>query len=218
MIKGILFDLDGTLINTYDLYLEAYRLTARPYLNKDISEMEILKMKPTTERNFIEMVSPEAERNKAYERFLESYKHSHDSHFKGDYKGIPELLETLRDSGYRIGLVTGKSREAWDLTRKKIDLGNFEVVITDNDVIKPKPDPEGIQKALKMMKMDVHEVMYVGDSLVDYQAAKAANVLFSSAMWAKNDHEANRLKNKIEPDGSTLFLNAPAELLEHLQD
>mgnify|MGYP006300103019 CR=1 FL=1 len=216
MVRGILFDLDGTLINTYDLYMEVYRHAAKPYVNKELTEKEILDLKPSTEMNFLEMISPEEERDTAYQRFIESYTDWHDRYFKGIYRGISDLLHKLRHSGYRMGLVTGKSRKAWELTRQKLGLDLFEVVITDSEVDRPKPSAEGIRKAMKLMYLNHPEVIYVGDTLVDYQAARNAGILFATALWAKTSEETNQLKKQMHPDGNTLFLNHPEDLLHYL--
>lgn len=217
MIKGILFDLDGTLINTWDLYLEAYRLTARDYLKKEFSEEEIESMKLTTEMNFINRLIPEGKRREAYQRFLENYKKAHGSHFKGVYRGIHHMLEKLWNANYRLGLVTGKSRKALEQTHSELDLDIFEVIITNNEVSQPKPDPEGIHKAIEQMILGHNELMYVGDSIMDFQAARDAGIYFGAALWPKTTEEIRQIKEKIQPDHTTIFLKTPEDLLNHLQ-
>ena len=216
MIQAVIFDLDGTLINTWDLYMEAYRFAAKPYLKKEITEEEIIELKPTTERIFIEKISPEGEQKNAYQRFLDKYVNSHDHHYKGEYHGIIDLLTRLREKKYQLALVTGKSRQAWELTQEKLQLGHFETIITDNDVKRSKPDPEGALLALQKLNLKPEEAIFVGDTYVDYLVAHQAGMMFAAALWAKTDQEIRRIKEKMQTSNNTVLLQKPADLLAHL--
>ncbi len=67
------------------------------------------------------------------------------------YAGVPEMLTALRSAGYRLGIVTGKGRATWEVSRSLLRQGEWEVIITDDDVRTPKPDPEGVLLALRQM-------------------------------------------------------------------
>lgn len=218
MKKGILFDLDGTLINTWDLYIEAYKLTAQPYIRKPLKEQDIAFLKPSTEMEFINRLlsASETEKDSAYKRFITHYSNLHDRLFKGKYEGVDEMLDQLRGAGYRLGIITGKSRKAWNVTRRKSDLGTFDTVITDDDVDQSKPHAEGTFKALHDLRLDSSEVLFVGDTFTDYTTAKNAAVEYAAALWAKNKEELEEFKEKTAGDSNFFHLYEPDDLFDLL--
>ena len=216
-ISGILFDLDGTLVNTWDLYLEAYKLTVQPYVRKELTNKDIERSKPTPELHFIERVIPEKERDHAFKRFITHYGDLYDSKSGGMYEGISLMLQKIRQSGYSLGIFTGKSSQAWDITSRKEDIGHFDVVITDSDVDHHKPHPEGLQKAASGLELDVTNVLYVGDNLMDYHTAKDAGSQFAAALWSKSPEEKQVFREEAGKAGVRWFLNQPGELFDLLK-
>ena len=168
MITSVLFDLDGTLIDSWRLYMEAYTRTfeecyGRPF---DRSEtLELLGRRPRSETWLLRnLLGPDAQLD-AFELFLAQYRSLHDSHFDGPYDGILDMLRELRRQRYALGIVTGKSREAWTITETQAGLVPFDVVVTESDIATPKPDPEGLLKALSLLGREIGETLYIGDSL-----------------------------------------------------
>lgn len=185
--SAILFDLDGTLIDTYRLYLESYRLALEPYLGYSPVDEEFIRRHPSSERRFLaEWVGAE---NAAacHESMCRHYEALHATLCEGMYEGVREMLAALRSAGIPLGLVTGKGRRAWEVTSSAIDLGEFEVVITDDDVEAPKPHPGGLLAAAEHLGYPPGEIVYVGDSLADLEAGRAAGVIVGAALWPKTD-------------------------------
>ena len=211
-ISCILFDLDGTLINTWDLYLEAYRLTVQPYVRKPLTVEDIRHSKPTPELHFIERVIPENEKDHAFRRFITHYGNLYDSASGGIYTGVSEMLKKLREAGYPLGIFTGKSRMAWDITSRKENLGHFDVVITDNDVEHHKPHPEGLRKAAGMLNLDPSSSLYVGDNLMDFHTARDAGTFYAAALWSKSGEEKKEFRELAEKEGVRHFLEHPNDL------
>lgn len=216
MISAIIFDLDGTLINTWDLYIEAYRMMVQPYVRKTLTAQDIKSSKPTPELHFIERVVPEQDREHAFRRFITHYGNLYDSLAGGMYEGVSPLLERLRQSGYSLGIFTGKSRSAWEITARKEDLGHFDVVITDNDVEYHKPHAEGLRKAVGRLGLNHSAVLYVGDNLMDYHTARDGGTQFAAALWSKAAEEKEEYRATAKKEGVTWLLDSPDEIFEIL--
>jgi HAD superfamily hydrolase (TIGR01549 family) len=101
------------------------------------------------------------------------------------FPGITELLRKIRDSGRPLALFTGVEKNMMEYTLTPFKLAEFfEVRITADDILKSKPDPEGILLALSRIKADAKESMYVGDSPADMVAGRQAGVLTGAALWS----------------------------------
>lgn len=211
-IAGILFDVDGTLVNTWDLYLEAYRLVVQPYVRKPLHAEDIKRSRPSSERQFIQRMIPEKEQDQAYRRLISHYGYFYDELSGGTYAGIHDMLEKVRQSGYPAGIFTGKSRPAWEITNRKEKLGVFNVVVTDSDVEQHKPHPEGLEKAADLLGVAREGLLYVGDSILDYKTAQQAGVQFAAALWAKSPEEKMSFKKEAYHQGVDKFLLQPDEL------
>ena len=185
----VLFDLDGTLVDTYRLYMESFRATFEPHFRRRLSDAELLALDPYAEQRLLLSVLPETEFNEYFELFLTHYAHFHDPLFDGPYEGVMDMLRTLQAKGYLLGVVTGKSREAWRITSTRMEEEGFDdffdVVVTDDDVQLPKPSPEGLLLALDTLELAPEHALYIGDSQRDADAAAGAGLSFGVAVWAR---------------------------------
>ncbi|HEX6589208.1 MAG TPA: HAD-IA family hydrolase [Longimicrobiales bacterium] len=181
----VLFDLDGTLIDTKGLYLECYRRAVEPRLARRPSDDELMALRPRSELRFLGALVPPHELDACLADFWMHYDALHASHFGGVYDGVPELLSSLRAKGHPMGIVTGKSRRSWEITGPIAALGPFDVVVLDDDVPAAKPDPHGIRVALDRLGTPPARAIYVGDTMSDVLAARAASVLPVAAIWGR---------------------------------
>ncbi|CAN5816874.1 pyrophosphatase PpaX [soil metagenome] len=181
----LLFDLDGTLIDTYHLYLESYRRALAPHLGRAPTQAEIIARRPSLERRFLAEWIGEEQANACHATMREHYTALHGALGEGVYPGVPEMLAALRSAGYRLGIVTGKGRSTWEVSRPLLYQTEWEVVITDDDVRTPKPDPEGILLALRQMGAEAGDAVYVGDSVTDLDAGRRAGTRVAAALWPK---------------------------------
>lgn len=215
--RYILFDVDGTLINTWDLYMEVYWRTLQRFNGNHITKEFVLASKPTSELHFIKKhIGPEM-LDEAHTVMMDLYEELHDTMFGGVYAGVREMLGEVRRSGAVTGVVTGKSTRAWEITTSKINIGDFDVTIVDDDVELPKPAPEGILAALRKVNASPAECVYIGDTISDYKAAQDAGVRSITALWAKsNPSEKDEFVRRARDNGVREFVDHPEELIKRI--
>ena len=182
---AILFDLDGTLIDTYHLYLECYRRVLEPHLGYAPTDKEIIARNPTSERKLLVDWVGEKRGDACHAEMRRLYGELYHLKSEDAYDGVSEMLSAIRSAGYPMGIVTGKSREAWHVTQIYSGLGCFDVVITDDDVHAPKPDPCGLLAAAAALGAAPADAIYIGDSTSDLQAGRNAGMRIGAALWPK---------------------------------
>lgn len=216
--RALLFDLDGTLIDTWRLYLDAFRYALSPPLGRPLSEEDIVALSPSAERRLIERVAGGPAFEATFTRFLDRYAASHAGLFDGPYRGVPRMLAEAREAGVRLALVTGKSRAAWRITEREAGLPPFDVVVTDDDVTDPKPSPDGLRLALNALRLNPAEVLFIGDSLLDGEAARAAGVPFGAARWADPPRDQESFGSVGRYGGPMLTFTTPESVLALLRE
>jgi HAD superfamily hydrolase (TIGR01549 family) len=207
--RGVLFDFDGTLIDTWRLYLESFRRSLEPHFQRLLTDPEILDYQPIAERRLLHEIVERARFTDYFESFFSHYRSLHETHCDGLYQGTLDLLNGLRADGYTLGIVTGKSRAAWNITFGHSNLEPFDVVITDEDVTEPKPHPEGLVAALRAMDVEPSHAFYIGDSLLDCRAAHAAKIRFGAALWSKSPCELEPFRKAVGALGDALYFSDP---------
>ena len=217
MIRCVLFDLDGTLIDTWDLYIEAYIRSFEPHFKRRLSLEELLQLRPTSETRVFRRALTPPDAAAAHREFLCQYRNLHPTLFGGVYPGVPKMLAALRRLGLPLGLVTGKSRPAWEITASHAQLGPFDIIVTDDEVREAKPDPEGLSRALGTLNLPPSDALYVGDSVGDAQAAKAAGVPFAAALWPKSRDERKKFLPRVRAIGIWGAFATPDRLILDMQ-
>lgn len=214
VLRAVIFDVDGTLVDTWDLYLETYRRTLADFSGRLLSVEDVIALRPASEVRLFRAQVPDAH-EAAHARFLEHYDALHTTHVEGPYSGVAGMLDALRAAGLKLGVVTGKSRGAWRITASAIGLGEFDAVFADEDVRDGKPHPEGIVAALAALGVRPEEAVYVGDSPSDLAAARAAGVAFAGVLWPKSAGETGAWRRLVREQGGAVFAT-PAELAHTL--
>lgn len=184
--KYILFDLDGTLIDTNRLIVDSFKHTYKQHLDMDISEGEILKHfgEPliTTLRRY--SIEKSEDMLVTYKQFNESV---HD-----DYvtlcTGARECLEELSSLGCIMAVVTSKLGAVADRGLQLFDIKKyFEKVVAFEDTDRHKPEPQPILKALELLGAEKENAIMIGDSIFDIQCAKNAGVKSILVKWSAAD-------------------------------
>ena len=185
-MTAVVFDLDGTLIDTMTAAPAAYADTIRSLGGPDVSPADIVAgwhIGPTRAvlAHFLGRTISAGE--------LECFYH----HFEAavatvqPFPGVVQMLDALSRDGYRLGVFTSATRRAATLTLATAYLDRFfSTVICGDDVSKPKPAPEGLQLACRNLGANPAESAYVGDAQVDLACAKAAGAKAVRASWGSS--------------------------------
>jgi pyrophosphatase PpaX len=208
--ETVLFDLDGTLIDSGDLILASFQHATRTVLGRTIPD-EVLMA--NVGGHGIQAQMREFDEERADE-LVRVYR----DHNMGIYEsvrmfdGIEEQLERLRAEGRTLGIVTVKSRVTVEVTFSVLPLaGYFETVVTGDDTELHKPDPAPLLMALDRLGASSESAAYVGDSPFDIRAAKAAGMASIAVGWG-GIHPRERLEGEA-PDA---FVTEPGELSDVL--
>lgn len=182
-VNTILFDLDGTLVDTNELIIQSFLHTLREFIPKDYKREDVYPfMGPTLEDSFSQ-VYPEkvTEMVATYRAFNIG---EHDKYVK-EFDTVYETVKTLKEQGYKLGIVTTKVR---NVVQMGIDLARlnefFDVVVTMDDVEHAKPHPEPIEKALKLLDSKPEETIMVGDNYHDIEGGQNAGTKTAAVAWS----------------------------------
>ncbi|MCK9210479.1 MAG: HAD family hydrolase [Ignavibacteriaceae bacterium] len=184
---GVIFDIDGTLTSTNELIFSSFNHIMKKYLNKSMTNDEIISLFGPTEDQIIEdWFGVDAE--KVRREYYSFYKANHA--MADIYPGIKELLHLLKEKNVLLSIYTGKGREATLITLKKLGIYDyFDLIITGSDVKEHKPSPEGIEIFLDKYSLDKEKVLMVGDAPADIKAARAAGIKVASVVWDSYAYE-----------------------------
>ena len=209
--KAVIFDLDGTLIDSADLIRDSFRFASNKALGKVINDNILLKNVGTPLKSQMEKIN-----SKKTEELVTAYKEynrkMHDRMVR-NFPGMKNVLKKLEKEGIELGIVTSKGEE---LTVRALQLLGmtefFKVIVTADDVKVHKPEPEPVNVALKEIKIKKGSAIYIGDSPVDIRAGKAAGLETAAVLWGMFSKETLR---KEHPD---FYLEKPEEILKIILD
>ena len=207
----VLFDLDGTLIDSGPIILASMQHAVRTVLGREIP-VEELGTTIGGQGIVAQMTAIDADHA---DELLDVYK-EHNDGLHETLEAFDELLELLPGlcaEGRKLGIVTAKRHRTVDLALARFPAlaSSFDVVVAHEDTERHKPDPEPVLLAVEQLGGLPEEAAYVGDSPFDIGAAKAAGVFAIAVGWG-GIHPDERLLAQ-EPDA---FVRTPEELLRAL--
>jgi pyrophosphatase PpaX len=190
MARLVLFDLDGTLIDTTDLILASCAFTFERHCGwcppREAIVATFGRSLPETLLEFAEHAGFPDPRSEAI-AMLATYRAHNDEHHDTlirAFEGIPTMLEALRADGYGLGVVTSKREGAARRGLCFFGLDRyFEVAVFHDDTAHHKPHPEPLLHAIGRAGSQPSETVYVGDSVHDVAAGRAAGVATIAALW-----------------------------------
>lgn len=181
----VIFDLDGTLADT-DLVMVQTMIN---FINrydpkKKVSLMELLQLSGPPITETLKRYFPHHDNESLVKEFADVAKGMYPKYALA-FPGIHLFLKQLKAARIPVAIVTSKLKRNALITLKEIGLeGAFDLVISLDEVSKPKPDPEGIVKVLKHYHLSPAEAIFIGDSIYDYEAALNANVDVALVKWS----------------------------------
>lgn len=215
MIKAVLFDLDGTLVNTLgDLSFG---------VNNELSKRNFPIHEPNAYKMFVgngipkmvERAAPvgtdESVLKEMTDSFVEYYS-VHYADFTTAYSGTKELLETLKEKGIKVAVVTNKAQGPAELVIDKFFGNAFDLIFGQKPGIPAKPDPTAAIMAMKELSVNADECIFLGDSGVDVKTAVNSGAYPVGVLWGFRD-ETELLQN-----GAKKLINDPQELIKIIDD
>jgi pyrophosphatase PpaX len=203
----VLFDLDGTVVDSGAIILASMRHATREVLGRDFDDDELMQAVggPGLEAQMA-VFAPER-----VDELVRVYR-AHNEPLHDELEacaGMEDVLVRLHEAGRRLGVVTAKRRSTVELAFASVPVAHlFETVVGGDETEKHKPDPEPLLLAAKRMGVAPAECAYVGDSPFDIRAGKAAGVFTVAVSWG-NIHPRGRVDAE-EPDA---FVDTAEELL-----
>ncbi len=213
MKKLVIFDLDGTLLNTIEDLGHAanYALEAHGYATLSMASYPFFVGNGV--KRLIERVLPEDARTpdivEALLKDFKAYYDEHDTEYTRPYDGIPELLDELRARDVKLAVASNKYQRAVnDIIGHFFGHHDFVAILGQNEGIPVKPDPSIVFQILAEARMPKSEVLYVGDSGVDMETARRACVDSVGVTWGF------RPEKELNEYHASVIVNRPADILE----
>ncbi len=181
---ALLLDLDGTIADTLPHIFDAYRHAVAPWVERPPTDAEVEATFGPAERECIARMVPRADLDEAEDRFHIYYERELGRNVKV-VEGIAEVIDHARSLGWKVGVFTGKGRRSAKFTLVELGLWDrIELLVSSDDVTRPKPDPEGVFQAAENLGVPVGRILLAGDSPADVKAGKAAGARTAAGLWA----------------------------------
>lgn len=183
----IVFDVDGTLLDTAQCILEALRETLETVTGQSRTIGELEFAMGMTSVNVLRRLSVD---EKLIPSIIEMWVQKEDdcSHLIHPFPGIEELVKRLADAGIRLGIVTSRTHEELDLVLRSFTLKEyFPVIICSDDTEEHKPSPAPLLKYMEITGAAPQNLLYVGDSAHDIECAQSAGADQALAVWGALD-------------------------------
>jgi len=208
---GFIFDVDGTLTSTNELIFSSFNHVTQKYLNKKVSNEEIIAMFGPTEDVILKEWMKENYHH-ARKDYFDFYSSQHQL-MADIYPGMLEILQLIKSKRIPISIYTGKGKDSAEITLKEIGVYHlFDMVVTGDDVKEYKPSREGIDVFIEAFKLDRNKVLMIGDAPADVIAAHSAGVKAASVLW---DSYA---KDKVLQMNSDYLFETVSDFKKFLED
>ena len=201
----VLFDLDGTLVDTIGLIVASHRHAVTTVLGRDLPD-DVLRSgigRPLIDQ--MRVFDPDQA-----DELLASYRtwnHANTERLLAKYPGVDELLVALDAAGVQIGVVTSKARDAVDLAFRILPPPvRYRALVSHEDTTSHKPGPEPLLHALQLLGAGPADAVYVGDARYDVEAARAAGIASVAVAWGAGDRDS------LEAAAPDAIADTPQEL------
>ena len=211
-LKALIFDLDGTLLDTLDDLMAADNYALEKYGYPSRTKVEVRKFVGNGLGKLVSRSIPKGEDNPDYEKVLNSLKEYYEVHCLDQthpYEGVIELLKQVKKD-YLVAIVSNKPDPQVKQLADKFFPGLIDITSGEKPGVKRKPAPDTVNEVLNKLKLDPDQAIYIGDSEVDFQTSVNAHLRCISVAWGFRDPDF------LTEIGATDIINKPAELLTKL--
>lgn len=209
ILRTVLFDLDGTLIDSLRLILDSYHHTLAQHGLPARTDAEWLKGVGTPLTVQLAQWRDELGTIEALIATYREYNLKHHDRMVTVYPGVLEAVREIKAAGIQTGLVTSKNRHGALRGLKLVGLeALMDVLVCADEVTNPKPHPEPVEKAVALLGAEPGTTLYVGDSVHDMHSGRAAGVLTAAALWGPFGRQ------HLEEASPNFWLETPGDLIE----
>lgn len=208
-----IFDLDGTLLDTLEDLADSTNYVMRSFGYPERTLAEVRRFVGNGIRKLLERSAPNGTPSEEIDRMFEQFKEYYGAHCADKtkpYDGIMELLASLKKKGVRLAVVSNKADYAVKALCEQYFCGCFDEAVGERVGIARKPAPDTVNEVLKNLKIDKSNAVYIGDSEVDVQTAKNAEMDGIAVDWGFRD------KKVLKEAGAETIVSTPAELFEYM--
>lgn len=215
MIKAVIFDLDGTLLNTLEDLKDStnFALAEFNYPSRNLEEIRCFVGNGV--KKLIERAIPGGSDNKDFEKCLSVFKEHYSQNMynhTAPYNSILEILKELKQNKFKIAVVSNKFDSAVKELCKKYFCDFIDVSIGQSDNVPKKPAPDGVFKAIEELGVEPVECIYVGDSEVDVQTSKNAHLPCIGVTWGF------RSKDVLQKEGCEYIIDKPCDIINLIKE
>lgn len=203
-MKALLFDFDGTLLNTNDLIIQTFMHVLEERFPGQYSPQDCIKFIGPSLKETFEQITPNEVDQMIFN--YRKWNHQHHDELVTEFEGVKETLQQLDDLGIRMVIVSTKQRETIKRGLQLMDAERFfEFYIGIEDVEHVKPNPEPVLKAIEKLGVSKEDVLMIGDNYHDIEAGKNAGVKTAGVAWSIKGEEFLKQFN-------------PDYMLQHMED
>ena len=211
-LQAFIFDLDGTLLDTLGDLAASVNYALQTCGMPQHSIDDVRRFVGNGVRLLMERAVPDGAANPRFEEAFTTFRQHYLEHSLDTtrpYDGIMEMLQTLRQRGYRTAVVSNKFYAATQELCQHFFADSIEVAIGEHEAegIRKKPAPDTVNEALRQLGVSREHAVYVGDSDVDVATAAASGMPCISVLWGFRNREF------LLAHGATQFISHPSELL-----
>jgi phosphoglycolate phosphatase len=210
--KAVIFDLDGTLVDSISDLAEAANFALASFGQPAHSVEAIKSMVGDGTRTFIARALP-ADRQDLIEPVLVKMREKYIKICLNNtmpYNGIKEVLDKLKSLGVKMAVLTNKDQQMSEKIVSHFFNGYFQIVMGTVNAVALKPDSKAVLGMLKEFGVEPSQALFVGDSNVDIKTARAAGMVGVGVSWGF------RSKEELKQAGADFIINTPQELLKIL--
>lgn len=210
MTKAIVFDLDGTLLDTLTDLAASTNFALRSCGMPEHSIDDVRRFVGNGVRMLMTRAVPDGESDPRFDEAFSVFRQHYMQHCLDTtcpYPGIMEALARLKEKGMMLAIVSNKMQAATEELRRHFFSQYIDVAIGESAAIRKKPAPDTVNEALRLLGISHDEAIYVGDSDVDIDTARAAMMPCVSVLWGFRDRQF------LLNHGATRLLSSPEELL-----
>lgn len=196
MKKAIIFDFDGTLVDSFNLVNFSILKVVNNHLNIKLKQEDIFKYFGPSEEGILKNIFKDKYLDKYFYEYLDIYLNYHNQYLSNFFPQIENLLRSLNSLNIPLFIVTGRNKETLDITLTKLNAFKY-FTKTYTGSINGVNKPSNFKQLLHDFNLSSQDVIYIGDSLKDIESTKEVNIDILSVSYITNRYDELKKINKL---------------------